>query len=404
MMRAGSGLARAAIKMEYALRLIGRALSRPAGAASGKACDLRWTACIVVLVALAGCSASRTMSPSMARALGGNVDDLDAASLAVAAERSAEALEKATGTFTLGGRRFSSADLAASARLVAAIATAERDPAALTRRLGRECEAFAVGEPAKVTAYYEPVLTARRRPDRRFRYPIYREPSASQLEALRRKLGRVPTRADIDGRHALRGLGLELAWVDDPVARFFLHVQGSGRLVFDGDDGTRVGYAGSNELRYGSVGSVMLKRGLLEPGKASATAMRAWLAAHPSSRDALLFENPRYIFFRDTGSEGSIGALGTTLVAGRSIASDARYVPRGILAWLRTTRPEVDRDGKLGGRRSLTRFVFAQDAGAAIQGPARVDLFQGSGEEAGLLAGGMNEAGELYLLLCRGRR
>ncbi|MFN2426425.1 MAG: MltA domain-containing protein [Candidatus Binatia bacterium] len=356
---------------------------------------------VAASIALAGCSTSRFGVPA-GKALGADIDDMDPASLAEAAERTEAALERATRSVTIGGRKYSSRELAASARRVAAIARSESDPARLSKRLARECRAYPAGEKAKVTGYFEPVLDARRRPDKRFRYPVYAPPSVPQLEKLRRELGRIPTRADIDSGNALGGLGLELAWLDDPVARFFLHVQGSGRLVFEDGSQTRIGFAGSNDLAYRSVGTVMLGQGLLERGKASATAMRKWLSAHPERRDALLFTNPRYIYFRDNGRDGPIGALGATLVAGRSIATDDRFVPRGVLAWLRTTRPVVDADGTLVAKQPLTRFVFAQDAGAAIEGAARVDLFVGSGEAAGLEAGGMNEAGELYVLMCRG--
>ena len=357
------------------------------------------------LVAAAGCSASRdAMPPSPWKevAFADVSDDLDPASLALAAERTAAALAaKPASPFVLGDRRYETGDLVASASHVARIAKeSDGDRSRLSLRLARDCRAFASPRPAKVTAYYEPLLEARRRPDPRFCHPLYAAPSKEQLEAVTRKLGHAPTRADIDGGQALGGLGLEVAWVDDPVARFFLHVQGSGRLVFADGREARVGYAGNNGLTYRSVGAHMLAEGLLKPGKASAPAMRSWLAAHPSRRDALLFHNPRYIFFRDTGGEGPIGALGATLVAGRSVATDARFVPLGILALLRTTQPVLDRDGALRGERPIERFVFAQDAGAAIEGQARVDLFWGSGEEAGAVAGTMNQAGELLLLVC----
>jgi membrane-bound lytic murein transglycosylase A len=350
-------------------------------------------------LALAGCS---TSIPAR-EALGDDIDDLDPPSLALAAERTAAALEGSSPRrdVTIGGHDFSRIELMRSARHVARVAREESDPARLSRRLANECRAYPADAEAKVTGYYEPVLDARREPDQRFRYPIYGAPSPAQLDVLRARLGRVPTRADIDGSGALDGMGLELAWVDDPVARFFLQVQGSGRLRFADGREQRVGFAATNELPYRSVGAAMLEQGLLEPGNASATAMRKWLAAHPDRRDALLELNPRYVFFRDTGTEGPFGALGTVLVAGRSIASDDHHVPRGVLAWLRTTRPVVGADGTLQGKKPLTRFVFAQDAGAAIQGQARVDLFVGSGEEAGVEAGGMNEAGRLYVLMCR---
>ena len=357
---------------------------------------------LAVVAGVSGCGPMRGATPSAKEALGSDRDDLTPASLALAAERTAEAIERGQGaeTFDLGGRRYPRSEMARSARRVAEIARSSKNAGELTANLARECRAFAVPEPAKVTAYYEPLLAARLRPDTRFRYPIYRLPSAEQLATVLRRLGRKPTRADIDSGEALRGLGLELAWLDDPVARFFLHVQGSGRLVLEDGTETRVGYAGNNGLAYRSVGAVMLERGHLVSGKASASAMRAWLAEHPDLRDALLEENGRYIFFRDTGREGPIGALGATLVAGRSIATDDRYVPRGSLAFLRSTQPVMGGDGRIVGSKPLSRFVFAQDVGAAIQGAARVDVFWGSGEEAGVEAGGMNQAGELALLLC----
>lgn len=353
---------------------------------------------------LAGCSASWQGAMPAGDALGGDSDDLDPASLALAADRTVEALQRLPSRrLRVAGRELATRDLVASARAVAAIAREETDSAALTRRLAGSCRALPAAEPARVTAYYEPLLAARRRPDASFRYPIYAKPSAAQLSALIERLGHAPTRADIDAGHVLAGLGLELAWTDDPVALFFLHIQGSGRLAFEDAAEVRVGFAASNDLAYRSVGSVMLARKILGPANATAPAMRAWLAAHPDRRDALLFENPRYIFFRETAGEGPVGALGATLVAGRSIASDDRYVPRGSLVWLRTTRPIVEESGTVRERRPLTRFVFAHDAGAAIQGPARVDLFEGSGEDAGIVAGSMNETGELFVLLCRDR-
>ncbi|HXC50787.1 MAG TPA: MltA domain-containing protein [Candidatus Limnocylindrales bacterium] len=325
-----------------------------------------------------------------------NTDDLDPQSLAVAAERTANALDAQmeTGPFVLGHTRVTTSDLAASARIVAKVARSARDPRDLTARLAQECTAYRFRSAAKITGYYEPVLAARRARDARFLYPIYREPPAPDLAAVTQRLGHAPLREDIDRGGALAGLGLEIAWLDDPVERFLLHVQGSGRLVFDDGTSERIGFAATNDAAYRSIGSVMLKKGMLARGHASADEIREWLRAHPDRRDAILFENPRYVFFRETGQEGPVGSLGVSLVGGRSIASDDRYVPRGILAWLVTTATAP-------GSTPVARFVFAQDAGAAISGPARVDLFEGSGEQAGTAAGKRNDSGELYMLVCR---
>jgi membrane-bound lytic murein transglycosylase A len=356
-------------------------------------------ACAVLLAS--GCTTS-LQSVRFSSVAGDDVDDLEPASLALAADRTAEVLERVKGDryHQVGAFEIPNRDLATSVRRIAELAREAENPQELTRALARACRAWPSGESAKITGYYEPVLDARTKPDAKFRYPIYAAPSREQLHVLREKLGRTPTRADIDHGNALAGLGLEIAWLDDPVARFFLHVQGSGQLRLADGSERRVGFAASNDLPYVSVGSIMLEQGLLERGAASATAMQRWLAAHPAERDALLERNPRYIFFRDNGAEGPVGSLGAALVAGRSVAADPSHVPPGMLTWLRSTRPVVDDQGQMIEKKRMTRFAFAQDTGAAIQGPGRIDLFFGSGEQAGFEAGGMNEGGEVYLLLC----
>src|SRR5207253_9346185 len=97
-----------------------------------------------------------------------------------------------------------------------------------------------------VTGYYEPLLRGSRARSERFRYPLYAVPQdlvvvdlASLYPELkhRRLRGRVEgnrvvpyfSRGDID-RDGGPLKGLELAWVEDPVDLFFLHIQGSGQV------------------------------------------------------------------------------------------------------------------------------------------------------------------------------
>jgi membrane-bound lytic murein transglycosylase A len=47
----------------------------------------------------------------------------------------------------------------------------------------------------------------------------------------------------------------------------------------------------------------------------------------------------------------------------------------------------------------ISRFVLNQDAGAAIKGPGRVDIFCGDGPNAERLAGSLKEKGDLYILI-----
>ena len=101
----------------------------------------------------------------------------------------------------------------------------------------------------------------------------------------------------------------------------------------------------------------------------------------------MLYANPRYVFFRPLGSE-PLGSLGVPVTGGRTIATDPAVYPPGSLAFARV--PE-----------GLTRVVVNQDAGAAIRGPGRVDVFFGEGPDAEARAGRLRAAGELYFLAPR---
>jgi membrane-bound lytic murein transglycosylase A len=46
-------------------------------------------------------------------------------------------------------------------------------------------------------------------------------------------------------------------------------------------------------------------------------------------------------------------------------------------------------------------MMIAQDTGSAILGPARADLYFGSGPAAGQLAGGIRHNGRMFVLLPR---
>jgi len=45
------------------------------------------------------------------------------------------------------------------------------------------------------------------------------------------------------------------------------------------------------------------------------------------------------------------------------------------------------------------RLLIAQDTGSAILGPARADIFFGSGDDAGARAGDIRHAGDVVVLL-----
>jgi membrane-bound lytic murein transglycosylase A len=388
---------------------------------------IRSVAALALLVLVPGCYGVRIRVevPDNARLKTINTprglyaDDLDRPGLLAAADRSLDYFKRAkkSARFDLGRDTFTAEQIAASVDAFTRII--EETPAdRVGRRISRECRAYTPMRTPRFTAYYEPVLTASKQKTERFRYPVYQKPDEVTLVRLadffpddtRHLHGAVDsgrllpflTREQIDGNGRLHGRGLELAWVDDPVALFFLHIQGSGRLRMDGDgDVLRVNYAASNGLPYTSIGRYMLDNGILTSG--SSGAIRSYLSGNPNARNDIMFRNQRYIFFRKVelaADEGPIGSLGVPLVAGRSIATDARYIPPGSVLYIRSKRPVTDEQGKLTGWENFSRFAFSHDSGAAIKGPARADIYWGDGEEAGAEAGYMSQGGKMVVLMC----
>ena len=269
-----------------------------------------------------------------------------------------------------------------------------------------------------VTGYYEPLLRGSRRKDGPYRYPIYAAPAdllIVDLAEINPQLKHMRLRGRLDGRRIVpyypraeieRGLpslaGKELLWVDDPVDLFFLQIQGSGRVRLPSGEMVRVGYADQNGQPYKSIGRYLVQQGELKLEQASMQGIKEWGAANPGKLDALLNQNPSYVFFRElpqaAGGSGSVpggplGALGVPLTPERSIAVDPRFVPLGAPVFLATTRP--------GSTQPLQRLVMAQDSGGAIRGAVRADYFWGFGDAAGEQAGRMRQSARMWVLLPR---
>lgn len=226
------------------------------------------------------------------------------------------------------------------------------------------------------TGYYEPELEASPIETARFAFPIYAPPTDLRL-----------TRADIDNG-ALFGQGLELAWLADPVDRFFLQVQGSGRLRMPDGGVSRVGFADKTRHAYTSIGKVAIEQGAFTPQTITADALKDWLRGQPDQGKAVMQTNKAYVFFRLLPDlhldEGPIGTLGQPLKPMRSLAVDEAHVPLGSLVWVETEK--------------VQRLMIAQDTGSAIKGPDRADIFVGTGSEAGRRAGAMKQSGRLFVL------
>ncbi|MVW79308.1 murein transglycosylase A [Bordetella sp. 02P26C-1] len=263
-----------------------------------------------------------------------------------------------------------------------------------------------------VTGYYEPLVRGSRRQGGVYQWPLYGVPedlltidlgSVYPELAGKRVRGKLVGKRVVpyDTRASIEASGKRppvIAWVDDPVDNFFLQVQGSGRvLLTDGPDaGTtmRVAYADHNGQPYVSIGRWLIDKGELRANEASMQNIRAWAQRNPARVREMLNANPAVVFFREevvTDPElGPKGAYGIPLVAKRSIAVDASFVPLGTPVYLSTTWPSSDRP--------LQGLVFAQDTGAAIKGAARADLYWGFGDEAGAQAGRMKQRGQMWVL------
>ena len=267
------------------------------------------------------------------------------------------------------------------------------------------------------TGYYQPVIDGSLSPTEKFRYPIYRRPadliSAERVTvkpeaSAERVVGRARgeqflpyySRREIDEAGRLRGQGLEIAWFENPIDVFFLHIQGSGLIRLPDGRQLTVGYAAQNGWPYRSIGRLLIDDGKISREEMSMQRLRRYLTENPRERDEIFAYNESYVFFRVLES-GPLGSLEVPVTAGRSIATDARLFPKGALAWIQTEFPVIDIAGRLTGWRSVARFVLNQDTGGAIRGLQRADLYFGTGEEPAGLAGYMNRPGKIFFLILK---
>jgi membrane-bound lytic murein transglycosylase A len=262
-----------------------------------------------------------------------------------------------------------------------------------------------------VTAYYEPEVRGSRKKSGAFQVPVYGRPAdllTISPESERARFndqitgfrdtpeGRMPyyTRAEIwDG--ALQGHGLELLYLDDPVELFYMQVQGSGVVHLTDGSRMRLSYGGRNGYPYTSIGKLLVDRGEIVQGAANMEAVKAWLHADPARGRALMEENRSYVFFRelDSGNDAPLGAEGVPLTPGRSLAVDSAYHKLGLPIYV--TAPDLDDEAG----KPFCRLMIAQDVGSAIRGPERGDIYFGTGEAAGAIAGGVAHPARFFILL-----
>jgi peptidoglycan lytic transglycosylase A len=263
-----------------------------------------------------------------------------------------------------------------------------------------------------LTGYYEPVLEGARLPDKKYCWPLLNRPKdlvnlvaeserGQKGDSLThgRKAGDdiVPyaTRREID-EGALDTQQLAFLWLKDPVDRFFLHVQGSGVVALPDGSETRVTYDGKNGHPYTSVGRYVIDQGWFPEAEMSLDRLKDWLCAHPDQAREAMWQNKSYIFFRELTADEPATALGVMeipLTKDRSLAVDTAFHEIGTPIYV--TAPDLTHIDTTHG---LRRLMIAQDVGSAIRGPERGDIFYGTGDEAGTLAGNTIHPGTFYVL------
>jgi membrane-bound lytic murein transglycosylase A len=163
----------------------------------------------------------------------------------------------------------------------------------------------------------------------------------------------------------------------------------------------RLNYDGRNGYPYTSVGRVLIDRGEVAKEDMSMARIRTWMHEHPEAARGVRRQNRAFVFFRTTAlgdNEEAVGGQGVPLTAGRSIAIDRRLYAYGTPFWIDATLPLAGATT----RDPFRRLMIAQDTGSAITGPARADIYFGSGDEAGQIAGRIQHPGRFVMLVPRG--
>ncbi len=196
---------------------------------------------------------------------------------------------------------------------------------------------------------------------------------------------------------ALKGQGLELVWLKDWADAFFMQVQGSGRVELPDGEKVRVAYDGKNGYPYTSIGRALIASREIRAEVMSLQALKQWLRVNVDRARAVMWKNESYVFFRElmgSDAKGPIGANNIPLQPRRSLAVDTSYYALGTPMFVES--PELTHATKSG---AFRRLMIAHDVGSAIKGPERGDIYFGSGDEAGRLAGVTKQKGHFIVLL-----
>lgn len=253
-----------------------------------------------------------------------------------------------------------------------------------------------------LTGYYEASLRASRTKHDEYIYPIYKKPKdliSVNLSSIYPELREYRLRGRIEGDKLIpyytRGESQDksldadvLCYCNSKIDKFFLEVQGSGRVFLDDNTTIFVGFENQNGHKYRSIGKYLVEIGALSAEEVSLQSIREWFNKNPLKINEVLNYNQSMVFFEER-KKGATGSLGLELTPMSSIAIDPKYIPLGSMLYLNANL----------GYSEISKVVFAQDTGGAIKGSVRADLFVGSGEDALSIAGRLKAPLKLWIFL-----
>jgi len=255
-----------------------------------------------------------------------------------------------------------------------------------------------------LTGYYEPVLYGSLHKSDKYKYPIYATPKnlvEVDLGAIYPELKHYRLRGLLQNNKVLPYYTREefqaknikapvICYCDSKIDRFFLEIQGSGKVQLENNETLFIGYANQNGHKYSSIGRYLVQIGALKSQEVSLRSIKKWLQEHPLRVDEVLNHNDSMVFFSKK-EQGATGALGVELTPKRSVAVDKKYILLGSMLYLNSKYKDEN----------ISNIVFAQDTGGAIKGAVRADLFLGDAKE---IAGSLKSPLELWVLLPKKKR
>lgn len=264
---------------------------------------------------------------------------------------------------------------------------------------------------ALITGYYAPIIKGSLVKTEQFPIPVYGLPSnrvmANDENGTKKPMCKYGNKISICPSHADIANGAmnsetPLFWVENPAERFFLAVQGSGIVELPDGKKLNIGYAGGNGWPYYSIGKHFGQNKILPSDQISTQSIKNYLATLPHSEaQAILNNNPNFVFFKIQDKKGVFGNIGIDLTPFNSVAMDSNRIPKGALAYVKTRVPYKTEENQTTvpktQRKPWESFVMVQDTGGAITGGGRVDIYCGEGDDAYFYAGQMAEQGEVYL-------